>query len=69
MIVECKAITATARKLATIVFNMLKKGIEYIETGQDYYEKEYREKVVKILSVRAKKLGFELIPMPTEVTT
>lgn len=39
-----KAIAATAHKLAVIIFNMLKRGVEYIETGQDYYEKQYREK-------------------------
>lgn len=57
-----KAIAATAHKLAVITFNMLKKGVEYIETGQDYYEKQYREKLVKNLSLRAKNLGFDLIP-------
>lgn len=57
-----KAIAATAHKLAVIIFNMLKRGVEYIETGQDYYEKQYREKLVKSLSLRAKNLGFDLIP-------
>lgn len=56
-----KAITATAHKLATIIFNMLKNGVEYIETGQDYYEKQYRERIIKNLSVRAKSLGFNLV--------
>jgi transposase len=56
-----KAITATAHKLATIIFNMLKNGSEYIETGQDYYETQYREKIVKNLSKRAKMLGFDLV--------
>ena len=56
-----KAITATAHKLAIIIFNMLKNGIEYIETGQNYYEQQYRERLVKSLNIRAKALGFELI--------
>jgi transposase len=55
-----KATTATAHKLAVIIFNMLKHGIEYVETGQDYYELQYRERLVKSLSMRAKELGFEL---------
>ena len=56
-----KAITATAHKLAIIIFNMLKNGVEYIETGQNYYEQQYRERLVKNLNTRAKALGFELI--------
>jgi len=56
-----KATTAAAHKLACIVFNMLKNGVEYIETGQDYYEKEYKDRLIKNLSYRAKSLGFELV--------
>jgi transposase len=59
-----KAIAATAHKLAIIIFNMLKKGVEYTEIGQDYYEKQYRERLVKNLSSRAKNLGFDLVPIP-----
>jgi transposase len=56
-----KAITAAAHKLACIIFEMLKNGVEYMETGQDYYEKKYRERMVKNLSYRAKALGFNLV--------
>jgi transposase len=56
-----KAITATAHKLAIIIFNMLKNGIEYIETGQDYYEERYRDRLISSLHTRAKALGFSLI--------
>ena len=58
-----KATTATAHKLAVIIFNMVRNKIEYIETGADYYEKQYRERLVKNLSIRAKTLGFDLIEM------
>ena len=33
-----KAITATAHKVAKIIYNMLRYGVGYKETGQDYYE-------------------------------
>lgn len=56
-----KAIAATAHKLAIILFNMLKKGVEYVEIGQDYYEKQYRKRLIKSLSLRAKDLGFGLV--------
>ncbi len=42
---------------------MLKNGIEYTETGQDYYEQRYHERLVKSLNIRAKTLGFQLIEM------
>lgn len=59
-----KAVTATAHKLALIIFNMLKNKIEFTETGQDYYEKQYHERIVKGLTVKAKMLGFELVAIP-----
>jgi transposase len=40
---------------------MLKNGIEYIETGQDYYEKQYRDRLIWSLNTRAKALGFSLV--------
>lgn len=55
-----KATTATAHKLATIIYSMIKTRSEYREVGQDYYENQYRERMVKNLSLRAKNLGFEL---------
>jgi transposase len=56
-----KAITATAHKLAVILYNMLKKKEEYIKTDQDYYEKKYQERLIKSLTMRANSLGFNLI--------
>ena len=62
-----KAITATAHKLARIVYSMLKHGSEYVDAGQDYYERQYKERVVRSLQQRAKALGFELMPTAQEV--
>lgn len=55
-----KATTAAAHKIATIMFEMIKNHVEYNEVGQDYYEKQYRERMIKNLNLRAKTLGFEL---------
>jgi hypothetical protein len=57
-----KAITATARKLATIVYAMLKNGTSYVDVGQDYYEERYQTRIIQNLKRKAKHLGFELIP-------
>lgn len=61
-----KAITAAAHKLALIIYNMLKNGMEFVETGQDYYENQYRDRMVKNLKNRAKSFGFELVEIPEE---
>ncbi len=60
-----KAITATAHKIAVIIYNMLKNGVGYIETGADYYEQQYKDRTIKNLKNRAKSLGFELIAVAT----
>ncbi len=63
-----KAITATAHKLARLVYSMLRYGSEYVDAGQDYYEQRYRERVVRNLEQRAKTLGYELVPRSIEGT-
>jgi transposase len=57
-----KAITATAHKLARLIYTMLTKGEEYTDKGQDYYEERYRERVLRHLSKRAQALGMTLVP-------
>jgi transposase len=56
-----KAITATAHKLARLVYFMLTRGQAYVEAGQQYYEDRYRERVVQTLTKRAHGLGFQLV--------
>ena len=57
-----KAITAAAHKIAKIVYNMLKYGRGYVDRGADYYEKAYRERVLRNLARRASQLNMCLIP-------
>ena len=56
-----KAITATARKLASLFYNMLKYGQEYVEKGIDYYDKKYQDKVVRGLNKKAEAFGYALV--------
>lgn len=63
-----KATRATAHKLALIIYNMIKNKSEYVDLGGDYYENQYREKLLKSLSLRAEKLGYEIIKM-NEIST
>jgi desulfoferrodoxin (superoxide reductase-like protein) len=58
---KAKAIKATARKLAIMVYYALKYGTDYVERGENYYEENYRARVVKNISRRARELGYRLI--------
>ena len=57
-----KAITATAHKMARMVYHMLKYRVPYIDPGQDYYEQKYRDRVIKNLQRKAQELGMQLVP-------
>ncbi len=58
-----KAITAGAHKLAVILYNMLKTGQEYMESGARYYEEKYKTRCIKNLEKKAHQLGFILTPL------
>jgi transposase len=58
-----KAITATARKLALMVFRVLKHQMRYVDPGQDWYERHYRERVIHAISRKARQLGYILTPI------
>jgi len=55
-----KAITATAHKLACLIYRMLRFGSDYLDRGQDYYERRYQGRVVTTLMRRAQELGYTL---------
>jgi len=59
-----KGITATAHKLALLVYRMLKFGHDYVDIGQEQYEQKYKDRALKQLARRAKDFGFQLAPCP-----
>jgi transposase len=61
---KAKAVTATAHKLARLIYVMLTRGEEYTDQGQQYYEERYRERVLRQLNKQARQLGFDLVPIP-----
>ena len=61
-----KAITATAHKLARILYNMLKHTTDYVDQGQDSYERQYRERALKNIRRRAAEFGYSLVQNATE---
>jgi transposase len=61
---KSKAVTATARKIAVLFYNVLRHGMEYKDPGADHYEERYRARLLLNLRRRAKSLGFELHATP-----
>src|SRR5712691_3496593 len=58
-----KAITATAHKLARLVYHLLKHGSAYVQQGLENYEAQYHERKVKTMAKQAKALGYTLVPL------
>lgn len=61
-----KAVTATAHKLAKIIYIMIRDGVGYREIGEDYYEKTYQTRRLAALHRQAKEMGLELTPIKAE---
>ena len=59
-----KAITATAHKLARIIYNLMRYGLAYMRQSEEAYAKQVAERLEKQLRRRAKELGYTLIPTP-----
>ena len=58
-----KAITATAHKLARIIYSMLRYGQQYVDAGAEYYERQYRQRALHTARRRAAQLGYQLVPI------
>jgi transposase len=58
---KAKAVTATARKMAVLFYTLMRFGKAYIDPGADYYEQQYRERVIRALSRKAASLGYSLV--------
>ena len=61
-----KAITAAAHKLAKIFYSMLKNKTAYDAPEANYYEEQYRKRVMANLKRRASKMGFDLVERTTD---
>ena len=59
-----RANTATAHKLARMVYFMLTRGEAFVDDGQNQYEEQQRERSIAALKRRATALGFQLNPTP-----
>lgn len=56
-----KAITATARKLAILIYRMLRNGMDYVDQGCKQYEKQMAQQQLNNLRKRAISMGYHLV--------
>ena len=57
-----EGITATAHKLARIVYRLVKHGEAYVRQGMEDYEKKYQARKLAALNKTAKLMGLKLVP-------
>ena len=62
------AITATAHKLACLVYRMLKYGKEYVKQSMEDYERKLKQQLERSLRRKAAALGYELVAKPAAAT-
>jgi hypothetical protein len=63
------AVFATARKLATYVYRMLRYGQPYVDIGEAAYEAAYNRRRIRALHDAATSLGFILTPTTAPATS
>lgn len=56
---------ATARKLATMYYNVLTEGLSYVEEGINRYNQRYTQSVLRSLAKKAKQFNLQLVPLAT----
>jgi transposase len=56
-----EGITATAHKLARIIYRLIKHGEPYVRQGMEDYEQKFRERKLQGLKKTAKSMGYNLI--------
>lgn len=58
---------ATARKMGTLVYRLLRWGQEYIDIGTQAYEERFQEQQMRNLARKAAQFGFTLTPQAVAV--
>lgn len=56
------AVFATARKLAALIYRLLRWGTVYVDQGASAYEKQSEQRRINALTKRAKEFGYQLVP-------
>jgi transposase len=56
------AVTATAHKLAVLIYRMLSQGTEYVATALAEYEAKMKAQQTRLLQKKAVALDYQIIP-------
>ena len=57
------AIFAMARKLAILIYRMLRYGQDYVDQGVEAYEEQFKKRRLHSLITTAKQMGYEIKPL------
>jgi len=60
------AVFATARKLATLIYRMLRYGKDYVDLGEAAYESQFAARRLASLKEAARSLGYTLLETPPQ---
>ena len=60
------AIFSVARKLATLVYRMLRYGQDYVDIGEQAFDQRFQRRRLHALTETAKSLGFTLVPIEAQ---
>jgi transposase len=60
------AVFSTARKIAILIYRMLRYGQDYVDIGQEAYEAQFRQRRLAGLKSAAESMGYDLVPRPEE---
>ncbi|MGH9724986.1 MAG: IS110 family transposase [Candidatus Acidiferrales bacterium] len=61
---NAEAVTATAHKLARLIYRLIKYGENYVRQGMEDYEKKFQERRLYGLKRAAALMGFDLVAKP-----
>ncbi len=59
------AVFVTARKLATIIYRLLRFGHDYVDIGENAYEARFATRRIASIKEAARSLGYALVPAPS----
>jgi hypothetical protein len=60
------AVFATARKLARLIYRLIRYGQAYVDIGEKAYEEHYKQRRIKTYANALLEMGYKIEPPPTE---
>jgi hypothetical protein len=60
------AMFATARKLAELIYRMVRYGQAFVDIGLEAYEKKFNKRRLSLYVKSLKSMGYEIVPLECE---